>query len=530
MNEPTRAWTSVSGATYLSAGSPPRLGGQAEVFEARDLRDRRVAIKWALHPGDSSLEREMKLLAQLGDSPVLPLLDHGDADGRPFLVLPWCDENLASWCARGPDTRARLGALAALADALADLHGRPTPLLHGDVKPTNALLAPDGAWRWADLGGARALPNDHTRTVTVFTSRGFSPPEARAPGAVSLSVAWDVWALASTALFVLTGESASDREDGLCGARRSALGRVVRGSGLQRVLHDALRSEPGARWPRADLLARALRRAEPSGPTRRWPWLPGVALACTAMHAQPPRALPYPTLVLHDELGPPLRVGRFEVDQGLWRAVSGDPGNAGRRTWDGETLGPSCADWRGHNLTGDDLPVTCVDWLDAVRFANQLSAAHGLRPAYALISEDPAQPEVHLDPRANGWRLPTVAEWHRLRGPSPALDARLCERENVADRTARSIFQAGEGEAPCEDGFAGPAPTRRALSVEAPDRPHDVYGNVAEWLWDEVPGGRAHGGGSWSAWPGLGRLDATGPMRPDMRGTTLGFRLVRGLP
>ena len=55
---------------------------------------------------------------------------------------------------------------------------------------------------------------------------------------------------------------------------------------------------------------------------------------------------------------------------------------------------------------GESLPVENVSWLDAIQYANAKSASVGLTPAYALTSDG-----VVWDRNANGYRLPTEAEW-----------------------------------------------------------------------------------------------------------------------
>ena len=55
---------------------------------------------------------------------------------------------------------------------------------------------------------------------------------------------------------------------------------------------------------------------------------------------------------------------------------------------------------------GEDLPVDNISWLDAVQYANARSNATGLTPAYMI-----ADGEVTWDRSANGYRLPTEAEW-----------------------------------------------------------------------------------------------------------------------
>ena len=70
--------------------------------------------------------------------------------------------------------------------------------------------------------------------------------------------------------------------------------------------------------------------------------------------------------------------------------------------WDYESLigtNPS-------TFTGKKLPVDNISWLDAVNYANAKSKAAGLTPAYTVTDG-----EVTWDRSANGYRLPTEAEW-----------------------------------------------------------------------------------------------------------------------
>ena len=60
------------------------------------------------------------------------------------------------------------------------------------------------------------------------------------------------------------------------------------------------------------------------------------------------------------------------------------------------------------SFTGDDLPVESITWLDAVMFCNAVSRKDGRTPVYT-ISPDGTQ--ISWNRSANGYRLPTEAEW-----------------------------------------------------------------------------------------------------------------------
>ncbi|MFY0687445.1 MAG: SUMF1/EgtB/PvdO family nonheme iron enzyme [Cyclobacteriaceae bacterium] len=60
------------------------------------------------------------------------------------------------------------------------------------------------------------------------------------------------------------------------------------------------------------------------------------------------------------------------------------------------------------NFKGSNLPVESVSWLDAITFCNKLSEQTGLHSSYAFNDEND---EVIYLESANGYRLPTEAEW-----------------------------------------------------------------------------------------------------------------------
>lgn len=194
-------------------------------------------------------------------------------------------------------------------------------------------------------------------------------------------------------------------------------------------------------------------------------------------------------------------------------------------------------------FAGDDLPVETVTWLQAVAWCNAQSVADGLTPAYTVTGS-----QVAWDRDADGWRLPTEAEWEWLaRGGTTTafvagdLTARVCNVDPALAPAAWYCGSFGTGEVPGTRAGGLKAPNPWGLS--------DLAGNVAEWCWDwygdyrllDVDGdgvvldpiGPATGtqrvvrGGSWYG----GSEDCRGAARaaryPDSTDDTVGLRAVR---
>lgn len=80
-------------------------------------------------------------------------------------------------------------------------------------------------------------------------------------------------------------------------------------------------------------------------------------------------------------------LGRFPVTQALYLEITQED--------------PS-------TFKGKRLPVETVTFTDAAVFCNKLSAYNGLTPCYTIEDESD---EIVFDASANGFRLPTEAEW-----------------------------------------------------------------------------------------------------------------------
>ncbi len=181
---PTEQIETVGGRYQL--GELLGAGGMGEVFVAHDLRlDREVALKLLradLAEQDGMRERvvaEARLAARLTHPHVVGVLDTGEQDGRPFVVMERLSgRTLGDELAGGPmpPERVRDVGLQVLR-ALAAAH--ELGIVHRDVKPGNILDAGVGTWKVADFGIAKWVHADETLTGTgeLLGSPSYLAPE-----------------------------------------------------------------------------------------------------------------------------------------------------------------------------------------------------------------------------------------------------------------------------------------------------------------------------------------------------------------
>jgi len=213
-------------------------------------------------------------------------------------------------------------------------------------------------------------------------------------------------------------------------------------------------------------------------------------------------------------LSRPLESAVTEVTQAEWDAVMPAGSN------------PSA-------FAGANRPVDSVTWLEACAYSNARSEAAGLTPCYSIVGD-----AVTWNRDADGWRLPTEAEWEYLcRAGSPTafaggdITALFCNVDPVLMDAGWYCANAGAG----THDVGGKAPNAAGLQ--------DFHGNVREWCWDWYgelssdpaldPAGLESGtqrvcrGGSWYYASQDCRSAARGKFYPDSRDNTVGLRVVR---
>ncbi|MGM7777070.1 formylglycine-generating enzyme family protein [Arthrobacter sp. KNU-44] len=156
-------------------------------------------------------------------------------------------------------------------------------------------------------------------------------------------------------------------------------------------------------------------------------------------------------------------------------------------------------------------PAHGVTWFDAIDWCNAASGAEGLSPAYARTGRS-----VEWNVAANGYRLPTEAEWEyacRAGSGGPHYGP-LDEIAWTAKDGAAAAVEAGLKK-PNEFGA------------------YDMLGNVWEWCWDYADPARygdyrIFRGGGWADEAWNVRASVRRGSAPDAVLEDVGFRVARG--
>ena len=251
-------------------------GGMGVVYQAERADgafEMHAAIKLIASHRSGMAERltmERQLLARLNHAGISRLIDGGlTEDGRAYLVMEWVPgEDLAE------HLRTRLDpfkTFSEVAEALTHAHQRM--VVHGDIKPSNVRITPNGRARLLDFGVARLLAEEvieEDHSLRALTPAFAAPELLAGQPATGQS---DVWAMGALLHWLLTGR----RPAGDGGAPDTAGLRHPRAADLAAVIGKACSEDPARRYASMAALAEDVRRvrdhcpvqARPAGPLRR---------------------------------------------------------------------------------------------------------------------------------------------------------------------------------------------------------------------------------------------------------------------
>ena len=213
--------------------------------------------------------------------------------------------------------------------------------------------------------------------------------------------------------------------------------------------------------------------------------------------------LPVSSYVLPGERVEDFEIGKHEVTYGEWESVRTYAINNG---YDLQGVGYGDFNYQA---------VSNVNWYDVLKWCNAKSQMSGLTPVYYINGQiykigQTIIPEIDMS--ANGYRLPTLAEWQ------------WAARGGVSSKNFK--FSGGNtldfvGWYAANSNFNGP----KQVGLKLPNELglFDMSGNVLEWL--SVPG--SLGGGAWSF--GETVLDSTSSGFEWDRNSVYGFRLARNI-
>lgn len=138
------------------------------------------------------------------------------------------------------------------------------------------------------------------------------------------------------------------------------------------------------------------------------------------------------------------------------------------------------------NFSGEDLPVENISWLDAVAYCNARSEKDGLTPVYTIDGQN-----VSWDRSANGYRLPTEAEWEYACRAGTTTPFYMENSPGAGDANYYGHYPYeiednyfSQGNLEVKPGEYRQTTVPVDSFSENPYGLYNMHGNVSEWVWD----------------------------------------------
>ena len=187
---------------------------------------------------------------------------------------------------------------------------------------------------------------------------------------------------------------------------------------------------------------------------------------------------------------------------------------------------------------GDALPVENVTWYDAIAYCNARSQSEGLTPCYAVSGQN-----VTWHRSANGYRLPTEAEWEYAARGGTATPFWFGDYVHDTDANCYNAYgYNNDASGHWVNGYLRHTVETDRYNANAFGL-KNMHGNVAEWTWDWYgdyptaaatdPTGGERGvykvvrGGGWNDFPKHIRSAYRSAFPADVSLYATGIRLVR---
>lgn len=262
-------------------------GGMATVYKAYDTRlDRYVAIKVIRNDlfGPTLLERmlkrferEAKALAKLSHPNIVKVLDYGEHNGAPYLVLEYLPGGTLKGQVMGKPIpwQEAVRLLLPIAGALDYAHEQK--IIHRDVKPANILLTEKGQPMLSDFGIAKILEMKEEFTLTG-SGTGIGTPEYMAPEqgmGREVDARTDIYSLGIVLYELVTGRKPYTADTPMAVVLKHMTDPLPRPRQyiadlpdiVERVLLKALAKDPQDRYSKISEFADALENADQSRKT-----------------------------------------------------------------------------------------------------------------------------------------------------------------------------------------------------------------------------------------------------------------------
>lgn len=161
--------------------------------------------------GARLLASEFAVVANLSHENLLRPIYYDNCDGKPYLVLPYCEKGNCVKLIGHISEEEAWKLLHDVASGLAYLHSqKPKPIIHQDVKPDNILIGPYGQYMLSDFGVSdqtllSAKMGDDDQSAMEAGISSYKGPEYYSKDKLSLKAS-DIYSLGATLFELLTGD------------------------------------------------------------------------------------------------------------------------------------------------------------------------------------------------------------------------------------------------------------------------------------------------------------------------------------